>query len=307
VVRKGVRVAYEVFGDGDPTILLAPTWSIFHGRAWKMQVPFLARSYRVITVDGRGNGRSDRPATAAAYADEEFLADLLAVLDHTRTPRAVVAGASYGGLLALELAALQPERVMGVIGIGASVRHLTPPLPGREVFDFDAVYDDCEGWARYNRHAWLADYRGFLEFFMGQLYTEPHSTKQIEDGMAWGLETTPETLVLTEDARARIAETKEAVEALLARVRCPALFIHGTDDRVVPWSRSEAVAERVGGRLELIVGGGHCPHTRDPVRVNVLIREFVESIRGPSRARGPRWAVQPAEASASTSSAAPRS
>ena len=107
-----------------------------------MQVPFLARSYRVITVDGRGNGRSDRPATAAAYTDQEFLADLLGVLDHTRTPRAVVAGASYGGLLALELAALQPERVMGVVGIGTSVRHLTPPLPDRDAFDFDAVYDD---------------------------------------------------------------------------------------------------------------------------------------------------------------------
>jgi hypothetical protein len=49
VERDGVRVFYEVFGDGDPTILLMPAWSITHSRIWKMQVPFLARHYRAIT------------------------------------------------------------------------------------------------------------------------------------------------------------------------------------------------------------------------------------------------------------------
>ena len=67
VERDGVKVFYEVFGDGEPTILLMPTWSIIHSRGWKMQVPFLARHYRVITFDGRGNGRSDRPPGADSY------------------------------------------------------------------------------------------------------------------------------------------------------------------------------------------------------------------------------------------------
>jgi len=65
IEREGVKVFYEVFGDGELTVLLMPSWSVVHSRSWKMQVPFLARHYRVITFDGRGNGRSDRPYATA--------------------------------------------------------------------------------------------------------------------------------------------------------------------------------------------------------------------------------------------------
>ena len=54
----------------------------------------------------------------------------------------------------------------------------------------DEELDTDEGWAKYNRHYWLRDYHGFLEFFFSQMFTEPHSTKPIEDGVGWGLETT---------------------------------------------------------------------------------------------------------------------
>ena len=59
------RLYYEVYGSGEPTVLLLPTWSIIHSRHWKMQIPYLARHCRVLTFDGRGNGRSDRPGAAA--------------------------------------------------------------------------------------------------------------------------------------------------------------------------------------------------------------------------------------------------
>jgi pimeloyl-ACP methyl ester carboxylesterase len=81
IERDGVRVGYDVHGDGDPTVLLLPTWAILPARHWKAQVPFLARRFRVIVLEGRGNGRADRPTDAAAYRDEEFVADAVAVLD----------------------------------------------------------------------------------------------------------------------------------------------------------------------------------------------------------------------------------
>src|SRR6266542_6956443 len=121
VERDGVKVFYEVFGDGAPTILLMPTWSIIHSRHWKMQVPYLARHYRVVTFDGRGNGRSDRPEAGEAYAVDEFAADAIAVMDATDTGRAVIAGFSMGGSPALELAALHPERVLGAVFIAPAV------------------------------------------------------------------------------------------------------------------------------------------------------------------------------------------
>src|SRR5213596_3227710 len=97
VERDGVKVFYEVFGDGAPTILLMPTWSIVHSRHWKMQVPYLARHYRVVTFDGRGNGRSDRPVGPDAYAEREFVDDALAVMDATGTAEAVLVSFSLGG------------------------------------------------------------------------------------------------------------------------------------------------------------------------------------------------------------------
>ena len=71
--RDGAKTFYEVFGDGDTTLLLLPPWSIVHSRVWKMQIPYLARHYRVVTFDGIGNGRSDRPVGPERYtaAEEE--------------------------------------------------------------------------------------------------------------------------------------------------------------------------------------------------------------------------------------------
>ncbi len=61
VVRDGVEIAYDVYDADRPTVLLMPTWSIVDSRFWKLQVPYLARHFRVVTFDGRGSGRSGPP------------------------------------------------------------------------------------------------------------------------------------------------------------------------------------------------------------------------------------------------------
>jgi pimeloyl-ACP methyl ester carboxylesterase len=109
VERGGVRVRWERYGGGEPTLLLLPAWSIIHSRQWKAQIPYLARHYRVLTFDPRGNGRSDRPPTAEAYDDDQYVADALAVLDATGTREAVLVGLSRGGRWAVELAASRPS------------------------------------------------------------------------------------------------------------------------------------------------------------------------------------------------------
>ena len=165
--RDGVRLFWERYGDGETTVFLLPTWSIVHARVWKAQIPYLARHYRVLTFDGRGNGRSDRPAGAGAYTEREFAADALAVLDATATRRAMLVSLSCGALWATLLAADHPDRVTGAFYICPAVG-LAPPHPERAVHSFLEPLDTDEGWARYNQHYWLRDYRGFLEFFFGR-------------------------------------------------------------------------------------------------------------------------------------------
>jgi pimeloyl-ACP methyl ester carboxylesterase len=228
----------------------------------------------VLTFDGRGNGRSDRPEGVAPYAEPEHAADALAVMDATDTERAVLVSLSLGAQRTLLLGANRPERVAAAVFISPSVS-LGKPLPSRIEHSFEDVLDTDEGWAKYNRHYWVRDYRGFLEFFFSQFFVEPHSTKQIEDCVGWGLETTPETLVET---RLAIDMGEEETRALCERLRCPVLVIQGTEDAITGPARGIVLAESTGGALVMLEGSGHGPHARDPVKVNLLIRKFVESV-----------------------------
>jgi pimeloyl-ACP methyl ester carboxylesterase len=270
VARGGVRLGYEVYGEGPLTFLLLPTWSIVHSRHWKAQIPYLARHARVVAFDGRGNGGSDRPQDPAAYDARELAADALAVLDATGTERAVLLSLSLGSQQALLLAAEHPERVAGAVFVGPSLA-VAPGHADRVVGDFEAQLETDEGWAKYNADYWRRDYAGFLEFFFAQCLPEPHSTKQHEDCVGWGLETDPETLIAS--SLGRWLEEAE-VHKLCARVRCPVLVVHGDHDRISPHARGAALAERTGGTLVTFEGSGHLPHTRDPVKVNRLIRDF---------------------------------
>jgi pimeloyl-ACP methyl ester carboxylesterase/predicted glycosyltransferase len=272
VERDGVSVFWERYGEGEPTILFLPTWSIVHSRTWKMQIPYLSRHCRVLTVDPRGNGKSDRPREADAYREEEFAADALAVLDATQTERAVLVSLSRGAERALLLAAEHPERVAGMVFIAPALP-LPPASPRasaeREFVEPRETYED---WEKWNSHYWLAHYEDFVEFFFSQVFNERHSTKQREDAVSWALETNPETLVATQVAPRLPNEA--SVLALIDRVRCPALVIHGRDDAVRPHDSGARLAELLGASFVSLEGAGHCPHARDPVKVNLVLRDF---------------------------------
>ena len=276
VERGGVKTYYEVHGSGGATLLLLPTWSIVHSRLWKAQIPYLARHYRVITFDGRGNGRSDRPAGAEAYRTDEFVADAVAVMDATATERAVVIGLSRGGHFAAILAARHPERVLGAMLV-APAAPFGPSTPGRSATNFLARLNSEEGWAKFNRHYWQRDYRGFTEFFFRTAFSEPHSTKQIEDAVGWAAETDAATL--TDTVLAHFLPQDDG-ENVYRAIRCPALVVHGDRDEVVPYDKGKRVAEVIGAPLVTLAGSGHIPVARDPVRMNLLIRDFADRATG---------------------------
>jgi pimeloyl-ACP methyl ester carboxylesterase len=285
VDSDGVRLHYEVTGDGDLTILLLPTWTVIHKRFWKAQVPYLSRHFRVVSYDGPGNGRSDRPLDPAAYHHDVQTRHARAVLDATGTGRALVVGLSQAGAWALQLAAEHGDRVLGMVLIGPAVdiadghaarvaegdpADLPPsrvPFVGR---------DPLEHWAKYDPAYWREHHEDFLWFFFGMCFSEPHSTKQIEDCVGWGLDTTSDVLA-TEAGAAR--PSRHTVEQWCRAVTSPVLAIHGSHDQVSPPSRAQRIAELTGGECVVLEGSGHIPLARDPVRVNLLIRDFARRCR----------------------------
>ena len=203
-------------------------------------------------------------------------------MDATGTEQAVVVSLSMGAQRALLFADAHPERVLGMAFIAPSLP-LGPGHSERDHYEerFGEELDTDEGWAKLNAHYWRRDYRGFIEFFFANVFTEPHSTKQIEDTVGWGLESDAETLIATAlGPGLDEAATREIVD----RLRCPVLVIHGEDDRIRPVEVGEALADATGGEFMRMPAVGHCPQARKPVAVNLALREFVERVvTGPQR------------------------
>jgi pimeloyl-ACP methyl ester carboxylesterase len=275
--EDGVRIAYEVFGAGDPTLLFVPSTPIVHSRQWKGQVPFLSRQYRAITFDGRGNGRSDRPTDPDAYREERLVADIEAVMDATETDAAVLVGLCADGVWrGIQLAATRPERVLGIVAFAPGVPLLSKPHPWRMQWSFEEELPTDEGWAKVNRHYFRRDYPGFARWFFAEMMPEPHSTKQIEDAAEWAIDGSVDVML----AEADVDQSFElaSIEATCRAVRCPMLLVHGSEDRCQPPSRARRLSELTGAPLVEVEGAGHMIPGRHPVLANLLIRDFVRSL-----------------------------
>lgn len=286
VERDGLRISYEVYGDGEPTILFLPPWTLIHSRCWKMQIPYFARHHRVVVVDPRGNGRSDRPTSLDAYAESEFAQDAVDVLDETGTERAVIVTLSLGAQRALLVAAEHPERVAGAAFVGPFFpasplgglrwRVMGRPWAMRWLATRPPLV--AKGWGKMNAHHLRTNYRDFVEWFVGKSTAQPHSTKEFEDAVGWALETDGRTLALAMLGKPAAPLTRRDQIALARRLRCPVLVISGTNDEITPFADARALARATGGRLVPARGGDHFVQARRPVAVNIVIREFIEEL-----------------------------
>ena len=275
VERDGVRIHYEIYGDGPQTMVFIPPWAIVHSRVYKAQLPYFSEHFRCITWDGRGNGQSDRPAEVSAYSLDNYVADALAVMDATNAGHAVLVGLSFGGMLASALAAHHPERVKAAILVGTitSIGPANHPYLANK--HFGAKQQGFEGWNKFNKEYWLANYPDFAEHFLRHMQSEPHSTRQIEEGIGWARDTSGDVLVKTVEART-IPPRFDVSEAMYRKIQCPVLVIHGEDDQIQHCARAKAVAEIVGAELVTIPGGGHNPLGRIPAKINTLIVDFLD-------------------------------
>ena len=188
---------------------------------------------------------------------------------------AILVGLSFGGMVASVLAAHHPERVKAAILVGtvASIGPANHPYLANK--HFDAKQERFDGWNKFNREYWLANYPDFAEHFIRNIQSEPHSTRQIEEGIDWAGDTTGDVLVKTIEAR-MIPPHFDVSEAMYRKIRCPVLIIHGEDDQIQRYARAKALAEIVGAELVTIPAGGHNPLGRIPAKTNTLMVDFLD-------------------------------
>jgi pimeloyl-ACP methyl ester carboxylesterase len=122
----GVKIHYEVFGDG-PSIMLV------HGFASSLQDNWVLTGWvkrlesagrRVVALDCRGHGESDKPHDPEAYAGGMMAGDVVRLMDHLGIDRADLMGYSMGGGIALDLLMRHPQRLGRVVlgGVGGATR-----------------------------------------------------------------------------------------------------------------------------------------------------------------------------------------
>src|SRR4051812_3365136 len=145
VERNGVKLHYEIYGEGAETIVFLPPWSIVHSRVYKAQLPYFSERYRCVTFDPRGNGRSDRPEDVAAYSLDNYVADALGVMDATDAGAAIVVGLSFGGFLGSIIAAHHAECVKALVLVGTAAP-VGPGYPYMAPQHFLTKQQQPRGW-----------------------------------------------------------------------------------------------------------------------------------------------------------------
>jgi pimeloyl-ACP methyl ester carboxylesterase len=280
VERDGQRLFYEIYGEGTETVFLVPTWSLVHSRHWKMQIPYLARHFRVLSMDGLGNGHSGRCRDPRRYSPCEFARDCLGVMDASGTERAVTVSLSRGAQYVLELTRLAPERVAGAAFVDPmfpySLSHWTLLLHPRFASLFGRRWPVYRWWGRLNAVHWMEEYPEFCQWFIARCLPEAHSTKAIEDGVSWALDTYPGTLIAM--ARGTWLRDRHTLRGLAQHLSCRVLVVHGDRDLITPLRDGRALAGLAGGQLEVVRSAGHFCHVRKPVQVNLALRTFCEQV-----------------------------
>ena len=268
---KGFEISYEVFGAGDrPPVLLLPTWQIAPSLIWKMQVPHLARFFRVITYDPPGIGGGERTEDSAAFELDRVVDYGVALLDHVGVAAASVVGLSMGGAHGLWMAGRYPERVTRLVAIAT--------VPPEWAFGEDAAFwerrDSYDGWEKKNAHYWREHYLDWVTFFMEQVFSEPHCTKPIDDAVGWAMQTTPDILISSVVNLALMPGVP--LDQIVRRIECPVLLIHPRDDRIADIATSRAIADaRPDWEMIEFEAGGHGVNIRNAVRVNLEISRFL--------------------------------
>ncbi len=122
--RDGIALAYEEMGRGEPPIILVHGWTCDH-TYFAPQAEHFRGDHRVISVDLRGHGESDKPQLD--YTMAQFADDIAWLCEQLRVRKPVVIGHSMGGVIAFELAARHPDLPAAVVGVDS------PIIPSQEV------------------------------------------------------------------------------------------------------------------------------------------------------------------------------
>lgn len=263
---NGVRLYYEVHGEGTPVILIMGLGG--SGRAWGLQLPEFARHHRTILPDNRGVGHSDMPGGPYTMAD--FAGDLEAVMNAAGVESAHLVGVSMGGLVAQEFYHLHPGRVRSLTLVATGVGPADPAY----------IPPDSEVWDVLHMDRATTDPRTVVER-MNELFYHPEYRARIPDLADRILQFQEREPQPAHAFHAQLdsASRHTLNSPRLHRVTVPCLVIHGEDDRVWPPANARYLADHLPeARLELVPGAAHMLPLEQPREFNRRVLAFLADV-----------------------------
>ncbi|NLU74003.1 alpha/beta fold hydrolase [Streptomyces sp. HNM0575] len=248
-----MTLSHDISGDGGPALVLLHS-SVCDRRMWDPQWPVLVNAgYRVVRCDFRGFG--DSPVADGPYSDAGDVADLL---DHLGIERAALVGASYGGQVALEVAATCPGAVTALVLLCAA---MPGHVPGAALRSFaereDALFaaDDLAGAVELNVETWLGPEAS------DEVREEVRRMQRHAFEVQWA-------------AKEEFAPTEAQVD--LARIKAPCLAVSGAHDLADFREIAARLPKQISSAHHLeLPWAGHLPGLEQPDTVADLLTRFL--------------------------------
>ncbi len=258
---NGIKICYEVHGDGEPVVLIGGLGSQI--QSWATQVPIYSKRYQVITFDNRGSGRSDKPVKS--YSTRDMATDTAGLMDELNIGSAHIVGKSMGGMIGQWLALDHPGKVRSlVLGCSSASRDEV----GNQILEMGRDIATRMG----TKAVWL------MALYLG--YTREY----IEENLAtikMAMEGMPET----QDALDGYIGQSNACQGhdtadVLNNISAPTLVMLGERDLIVSPGRSKVLADLIpNSELQIFQGVGHGFWREMQSQVDDLVLKFMDNNR----------------------------
>jgi pimeloyl-ACP methyl ester carboxylesterase len=257
---NGISMNYEIRGEGSNLVLI-------HGAGdnlemWYNQVPAFSRSYRVITYDVRGSGKTESPE--GKYSVSLLAQDAYQLMKAIGVQEAYFLGYSMGGRIATELALNYPELVKALV-LASSSPGLTQPPPealGRRRSTLELLDN--------------GDMKAFAEAMTREAFSpgfESSHPAEFKEYMKVKLQNKP-------DGIARIMRLgRPRGSPNLSKIKCPVLLVVGENDWIMGLAQGEEAHEAMPGSKLVVLPTGHAAPIESPDKFNVAVVEFLNYVQ----------------------------
>jgi pimeloyl-ACP methyl ester carboxylesterase len=250
--RDGVKLRYLDTGSGDPTLVFIHGWCCDH-TTWRDQVPAFAPKYRIIAVNLRGHGASDKPGQD--YDIDGFVDDMAWLIREIGLDHPVIIAHSMGGVTTLNLLRKHPDIARASVLVDAGIM----PFPA----DVRPLLDQTI--AALNTPA----YREVAENVVKQFLFREESPPALRDEVAASMATAPQRVMYT-----AIQSTLDEANFPAGPMPVPSMFIKAATLQAT----EDQIKERYPGMEVVSMDTGHFNHMEKPEEFNTILSRFLEKI-----------------------------